>query len=85
MKKDEISFLISLSDARTLIREAEKTDSERLIELKNQLEQMHIKAEYLEMLGQLVVCASEEAWHKVMPEVEAIVGQGFKMEPNRLL
>lgn len=85
MKKKEISFLVSLSNTQSLVPDRKETDSDRLIALKNQLEQMNIKVEYLQMLGQLVIYAPEEVWHKAIVEIASLTGQDFQIEPNRLL
>jgi hypothetical protein len=85
MKKKEISFLVSLSDARSLVADSKETDKDRLIALKNRLEQMDIQVEYLQMLGQLVIYAPEEVWHKAMVEITSLTDQDFQIEPNRLL
>lgn len=85
MKKKEISFLVSLSNTQSLVPDRKETDSDRLIALKNQLEQMNIKVEYLQMLGQLVIYAPEEVWDKAIMEIASLTGQDFQIEPNRLL
>lgn len=85
MKKKEISFLVSLSDARSLVPDTKETDKDRLIALKNRLEQMDIKVEHLQTLGQLVIYAPEEVWHKAITEIASLTDQDFQIEPNRLL
>lgn len=85
MKKEEISFLVSLSDARSLVPDAKEADRDRLIALKTRLEQMDIKVEHLEMLGQLVIYAPEEVWNKAIMEIASLTGQDFQIKPNRLL
>lgn len=85
MKKKEISFLVSLSDARSLLPDKRETGRDQLITLKNRLEQMGIEVEHLQMLGQLVIHAPEEVWNKAIVEIESLIGQDFQIEPNRLL
>lgn len=85
MKKEEISFVVSLSDTRSLVPDKRETGRDQLIALKNRLEQMDIKVEHLEMLGQLVIYAPEEVWNKAIMEIASITGHDFQIEPNRLL
>ncbi|SFN02858.1 hypothetical protein SAMN05421594_0472 [Chryseobacterium oleae] len=85
MKKKEISFLVSLSDARSLVPDTKETDKDRLITLKKQLEQLDIKVEHLQTLGQLVIHAPEDVWNKTIEEIESLTGKDFQIEPNRLL
>jgi hypothetical protein len=85
MKKKEISFLVSLSDAQSLVSDTKETGRDRLIALKNRLEQMSIKVEHLQTLGQLVIYAPEEVWHKAITEITSLTDQGFQIEPNDLL
>lgn len=85
MKKKEISFLVSLSDAQSLVSDTKETRRDRLIALKNRLEQMSIKVEHLQTLGQLVIYAPEEVWHKAITEITSLTDQGFQIEPNHLL
>ncbi|MCD0455142.1 hypothetical protein LPB85_06725 [Chryseobacterium sp. LC2016-27] len=85
MKKKEISFLVSLSDAQSLVSDTKETGRDRLIALKKHLEQMSIKVEHLQTLGQLVIYAPEEVWHKAITEITSLTDQGFQIEPNDLL
>lgn len=85
MEKKEISFLVSLSDAQSLVPDTKETGRDRLIALKNRLEQMDIQVEHLQTLGQLVIHAPEEVWNKAIVEIASLTGQDFQIEPNRLL
>lgn len=85
MKKEEISFLVSLSDAQSLVSDTKEKGRDKLIILKNRLEQMDIKVEHLQALGQLVIHAPEEVWNKAIAEIRALTSQDFQIEPNRLL
>ncbi|KQM46570.1 hypothetical protein [Chryseobacterium sp. Leaf201] len=85
MKKEGISFLVSLSDAQSLVADTEGAGRDRLAALKNRLEEMNIQVEHLQMLGQLVIYAPEEIWHKAIVEIASLTDQDFKIEPNRLL
>lgn len=85
MKKEEISFLVSLSNAPSVVHDGKESDRERLLALKNRLEQLDIKVEYFQMLGQLVIHAPKDVWQKEMAEIASLTGQDFQIEPNRLL
>ena len=85
MKKDKVSFVIGLSDARPLTRSFGGDRKDRLLALKARLEQLNIQVEHLEMLGQLVVHAPEEVWSKAKNEIGQLTAEGFNIEPNRLL
>ncbi|KFF24431.1 hypothetical protein [Chryseobacterium vrystaatense] len=85
MEKKEISFLVSLSDAPSPVLYTKEKGRDRLIALKNQLEEMDIQVEHLQTLGQLVIHAPEEVWNKAIVEIASLKDQDFQIEPNRLL
>lgn len=85
MEKDEISFLVSLSNTQSLASDRKEAGGDRLVALKNQLEQMDIKVEHLQKLGQLVIHAPEDVWQKAIAEITSLTDQDFQIEPNRLL
>lgn len=85
MKKDEVSFLIRLADPKPLSRGGREGRADRLLNLKERLEQLNIQVEHLELLGQLVVHAPEEVWGKAIDEIGQLEAEGFDIEPNRLL
>lgn len=85
MKKDEVSFLIRLSDPKPLSRGSRENKADRLLDLKERLEQLDIQVEHLETLGQLVVYAPEDVWGKAVDKIGQLTAEGFDIEPNRLL
>lgn len=85
MENKEISFLVSLSGGQSPVPDKKEAGSDRLLALKDRLEQMDIKVEHLQMLGQLVIHAPEEVWNKAIAEITSLTGQDFQIEPNHLL